>query len=343
MVRVLNVVTLMAAVASAARLEQFEELDVELDVESEGGRRRKGEVKRKKNRSKHMQLETLHIENKCAMPVYYLEGQSKEAGPLKIEEGKTAVFSGDEPGLSLQQRLSFSYGKRMRDTDGASVLEIGRGFPKFHEPTKHFNMNFANKFAFLELNLHVSLWKDEVGGTMSCEDGRAQTEFKMSECEQGDGSAKLVEHTNPDGQTYNVCEAKYMPDFSDFKKPVFFPESCTADYARYINSKSLLYQASTDSWVPSADSVGVDHFNFTHAKFTDGSTKPSTLSGRDGDGVAINGECFEAPCVWDKDGSCKANGQVPMGNVGFAKCAYNGPVAQFGVMQVVLCPDPVQA
>lgn len=337
MVRSLGVVTLMAAVASAARIDQPSLMELEADS---GGRRRPdGEAKRKKNRAKHMQIESLHIENKCAMPVYFLEGQSKKAGPVKIDQGKTAVFNGDEPGLRLQQRLSFSYGKRMRDTDGASVIEIGRGFEKFHEPTKHFNFNFANKFAFLDLNLDVTLWKDKIGGAMSCEDGRAKTTFKMSECDQGDGSASRVEKKSPDGETYEVCQAKYAPDFSDFKNPKFKPESCTADYARYINSHSLLYQPGDDSWLASADSVGIDQFEFEKAKYSDGSTKASTLSGRADGAPAVNGECFEMPCRWDKDGSCKKNGQVPMGNVGFAKCSYNGPVMQMGVLQVVLCPE----
>jgi hypothetical protein len=352
MVRTLNFVTVMAAVVSAARVDplraEMEEMPYAktpslLDVQTSGRRRPDGEAKRKKNKAKHMQLESLHIKNKCAMPVYFREGQSQKDGPFKIEQGKTAVFTGDEPGLRLEQRLSFSYGKRMRDTDGASVVEIGRGFKKFHEPVKHFQMVFANKFSFLDLNLRISLWKDKIGGTLSCEDGSAQTAFKMSECEQSDGSSKIVEKKTPDGQTFKVCEAKFRPDYTDFKKPVYDPRSCTADYARYVNSKSFLYQPSTDSWVPSADSVGIDQFNFTHAKYSDGSTKSSTLSGRDGGRRAVNGECFEMPCRWDKDGSCKANGQVPMGNVGFAKCSYNGPVAQFGVMEVVLCPDAVNS
>jgi len=342
MVRTLSVLSLMAAVVSATRVQPARQDMMEM-AQSGGRRRPGGEPKRKKNRAKQTQLEKLHIENKCAMPVYFLEGQSKSAGPFKIEKGKTAVFNGDEPGLRLEQRLSFSYGKRMRDSDGASVLEVGRGFEKFHVPAKHFNMNFANKFSFLDLNLHVSLLKDEIGGALTCEDGRAQTAFKMSECEQADGSAKVVEYTNPDGEVYKKCEAKYAPDNSDYQNVIYKPESCTADYARYINSKSLLYNPSTDAWVPSADSVGVDQFNFTEAKFSDGSTKSSTLSGRDAGAVAITSECFEMPCRWDKDGSCKAKGQVMMGNVGFAKCSYAGPVARFGVMQVVLCPDPVEA
>jgi len=336
MVRSVSVVTLMAAVVSATRVQMPSLLDVQSDVQSEKPQRRK------KNKAKHMQLNTLHIENKCAMPVYFREGQSKKAGPFKIDKGKTAVFTGNEPGLKLTQRMSFSYGTRMRDGE-ASVLELGRGFEKFNKPVKHFSFHFVNKFSFLDLNIHMSLWKDKIGGAQSCEDGRAQTAFKMSECKQGDGSAKIVEHKNPDGQTYKVCEAKYRPDMTDFKKPIFKPESCTADYARYVNSKSLLYQPGTDSWASSTDSVGIDQFNFTHAKMSDGSTKPSTLSGRESN-VAVNGECFEMPCRWDKDGSCKAKGQVPMGNIGgFARCTYNGPVAQFGVMQVVLCPDPVNA
>lgn len=340
MVRILSAVAILATVVSASRV-QPQRKESMIEVHASGRRRPDGQPKRKKNRAKHTQMESLHIENKCALPVYFQEGQSKKAGPFKIDVGKTAVFNGDEPGLKLEQRLSFSYGKRMRDGE-AEVLEIGRGFAKFHEPVKHFNMNFANKFNFLDLNLHVSLFKDKIGGELACEDGRAQTVFDMSECEQGDGSAEVVEKTNPDGQTYKVCLAKYRPDYSDFKKPVYDPRSCTADYARYINSKSLLYIPSSDSWVASADSVGIDQYNFTRAKFSDGTTKESTLSGRADSAVAVNGECFEMPCRWDKDGSCKAKGQVPMGNVGFAKCSYAGPVAKFH-MQVVLCPDPVQA
>lgn len=340
MVRTLSVVTLMAAVVSAARVDPVHKPSL-LDVSDH--KRPKGQPKRKKNRSKHMQLDSLHIENKCGMPVYFREGQSKKAGgPFKIESGATSVFNGDEPGLRIDQRLSFSYGTRMRDGE-ASVVELGRGFEKFRKPVKHFNFVFVNKFSFLDLNLHMSLWKDKIGGQPSCEDGTAQTQFKMSECEQGDGSAKIVEYKNPDGQTYKICEAKYKPDYTDFKKPIYAPEACTADYARYINSKSFLYQKSTDSWLPSADSVGIDQFNFTHAKFSDGTMLASTLSGRADGAVAVNGECFEMPCRWDKTGSCKAKGQVPMGNQGFAKCSYNGPVAQFGVMQVVLCPDPIKA
>lgn len=339
MVRIVAIATLMLALAFAARINELEGLEA-------GGRRRPGSkkrrVKRKKNRAKHMQLDSIQIDNKCTMPVYFFEAQSGELGPFAIEEGKSAIFKGDVPGLQLGPRMTFSYGSKKRDGEVA-VIELGRGFEKFQKPVKHFNFNFINKYSFLDLNLHMSLWKDKIGGALSCEDGRVQTAFKMSECEQPDGSANIVERQNPDGQTYQICEAKYKPDRDENNRAIYKPEACTSDYARYINSKSLLYQPSSDSWVPSADSVGVDHHGFTHASMSDGSTKPSTLTGRDGDGSAINQECFEFPCGKDKDGSCKATGQVPSGNIGFAKCSFNGPVAKFGVMQVVLCPDAVDA
>ena len=75
----------------------------------------------------------------------------------------------------------------------------------------------------------MSLWKDEIDGELACEDGRAQTAFKMSECEQADGSAEVVERENPEGETYYICEAKYKPSRDEQNRAIYKPEACTAD------------------------------------------------------------------------------------------------------------------
>lgn len=294
-----------------------------------------------------MRLDTLEVENRCNLPVYFFEGGPR-GHPFRIEAKQKQVWTGaaGEPELRIGApprgtgRVSFAFTKS--DVSGnTAVVEMGQGFAPLGEEGSHWNFNLINQHGFIDMNIEMALWDDHIGGVLACEDSWIRTSFSMDDCGEGgamaDRSGIVRSRSTPDGESYSACVARFRPSGSG----VYPPESCTTDFASYVNDRSRFYFTWQKEWKSSARSTGYSHYHFDEARFADGLRLPATLTGRDKDGKAINFECFEAPCLEDTNANaqCKENGQVSVGVSGFNVCNARGNLEEVGVMQIVLCPE----
>lgn len=297
------------------------------------------------SRHRAMVLESLVVENRCQLPVFFFEGGPRR-DPMRIRPGATVSFTGDpdEPELRMMWpraggtgRVTFGY-TRSSVSGSTAVVELGDGFPALGVPGRHWNFNLINQHGFIDLNLEMALWRDSIGGELACEDARIQTQFNSSDCEAfPDASARRVLRHSEDGEVFGACEAAFETLDGDYN-----PEACTSHYASYVNDRSKLFLRSTNSWNPSARSVGYSSRGFERAIFADGATMPASGNGRQDHGRAINFECFEAPCMrrGRPNSTCMERGHVSVGNSGFnIRCFDNTRLETIGAMQIILCPE----
>eukprot|EP00727_Mastigamoeba_balamuthi_P005280 m51a1_g14750 hypothetical protein (273) ;mRNA; r:314996-316141 len=240
-----------------------------------------------------MRLSSVSVTNNCQLPVYFLEGGPDPPNhPRRIEPSTTATLTSDSEFFNTDGRVSFSYTPTGNVGYNIACVELGAGFPTgFGGVVVRQNFNLIQQEGFIDMNLEMALWADRIGGALACEDARARTTFRMSENRGG-------EHVQA---------------------------SCTSDYAVYVNEHSEWYSKSRGRWVPSARSAGFSTMGFRSARFSDRVVQ-STSTGREDDGVAVNFECYEAPCLQIHEAGkpplqgCLDKQQVSVGNSGFAVC-----------------------
>jgi len=277
-----------------------------------------------------MQLASVSVTNNCVLPVYFFE-----AGTLKIAPGQTVLFNSANPISLSNGRVSFSY-SNIDISEYISAIELGAGFSALNQPTQRYNFNLIQQSGFSGLNLEMVLWADAIGGNLLCEDARVKTTYSMAQCLMPDQSTQVLNVSTPDNLQFQRCANN---------GGLSSRSSCTSDYALYVNANSLLFNKTSGRWQQSARSVGYSTKGFVGASYADGTTLPSTFTGRDGNRVAVNFECFEAPCLninapgAPADPTCLANGQVSVGNSGFNLCAdVTTSILNIAVMQLNLCP-----
>eukprot|EP00928_Gymnodinium_smaydae_P024699 TRINITY_DN19914_c0_g4_i1.p1 TRINITY_DN19914_c0_g4~~TRINITY_DN19914_c0_g4_i1.p1 ORF type:complete len:536 (-),score=66.62 TRINITY_DN19914_c0_g4_i1:160-1767(-) len=283
--------------------------------------------------TKTMTVYSVQVTNRCSRPVFFREGYN-----TKLDAGATKRFT-DPASISMGNRLSFSYDSSLFAnmawgvTERMQFLEMAISKWPLGKPIKQGGFNFISQAGFIDMNMEIAGWKDEPGGQLVCNDARAKTSYNMRDCRRI-GDASVENKDLPEDGTYERCRSQYG---SACPRCVDATPGCTAQYAAYVDDHSHLYNPTTGRWINQARSVGALAMGFKTAKFADGRTAPSTPNGRESSGVGVNFECWELPCLDNKD-YCRQRGYVSTGMQGFMYCNEIGNI-EIGTLEVILCPE----